>query len=103
MLVYEKKLYLLFKNKLEIYNFKSEKLAEIAAKNSRKLRRENDQILIIGQNAVSQISGNQLTVLFQCEDCQIVDKNTSSYFAVSGNKLYLYPLEKRFGGEDKTQ
>ena len=103
MLVYEKQLFLLFKNKLEIYNFKSEKLAEIAANKSRKLRRENDQILIIGQNAVSQISGNQLTVLFQCEDCQIVDKNTSSYFAVSGNKLYLYPLEKRFGGEGKTQ
>ncbi|SFI62064.1 hypothetical protein SAMN05421638_0302 [Kaistella treverensis] len=94
MIVYDKKLYLLFKNKLEIYNFKSEKLAEITAKNSRKLRRENDQILVIGQNAVSQISGNQQDILFQCDDCEIVDKNTSSYFAISNNKLYLYPLEK---------
>ncbi|WP_226064985.1 hypothetical protein [Kaistella polysaccharea] len=96
LIVHEKQIYLLYKDKLAVYNFRSEKVVEIPVENARKLRRENDNILIISKNVISQLEGNQLRPLFRCTDCQIVDKNSSSYFEMRDNKLYLYPLEKRW-------
>ncbi|WP_244140786.1 hypothetical protein [Kaistella flava (ex Peng et al. 2021)] len=94
LLVFEKKVYFLYKDHLSIYNFKSDKMAEFVLEDARKLRRENDQVLIITQNKIQKIKPQTLETIFKADNSQIVDKNTASYFVIKGNKLYLYPIEK---------
>ena len=94
ILVYENKLYVLTKNHFTIYNFKSEKLFETQVENGKRLRRENSNILIVGKNSIQIFEENVLKLLFSVENSQIVDKNSSAYFVIKGNKLYLYNLNK---------
>lgn len=97
LLVFEKKVYFLYGNHLSVYNFKSEKIAEFNLENGRKLRRENERILIITRNKIQKIENDDLKTIFTTDNSQIVDKNSASYFVIKGNKLYLYPIEKEVG------
>lgn len=94
LLIFEKKVYLLYKDHLLVYSFKAEKLGEFLVQNGRKFRRENDRILIIAQNAIQKLQSDDLEVVFTADNSQIVDKNSASYFVIKGNKLYLYPINK---------
>lgn len=94
LLIFEKKVYFLYKDRLSVYNFKSEKIAEFVFENGRKLRRENDQILVISKDKIQKIKPQTIETIFNADDSQIVDKNSSSYFVITRNKLYLYPINK---------
>lgn len=94
LLIFDKKVYFLYKDRLSVYNFKSEEIAEFVFENGRKLRRENDQILVISKDKIQKIKPQTIETIFNADDSQIVDKNSSSYFVITRNKLYLYPINK---------
>ena len=77
-----------------LYNFKAEKLGEFHVETARKLRRENDQILIVAKNKIQKLQSDDLETIFSADHSQIVDKNSASYFVIKGNKLYLYPINQ---------
>lgn len=95
MLVYENKVYILTRKHIRIYSLKFEKLFEAPLENGKRFRRENDLIMVVAGNFISQyVPEKGMTTIFEDPDAQIVDKNILSYFAIKGNKLYLYSLEK---------
>ncbi|PTT41146.1 hypothetical protein DBR28_04685 [Chryseobacterium sp. HMWF028] len=95
MLVYENKVYILTRKHIIIYSLKFEKLFEAPLDNGKRFRRENDTILVVANNFISQyIPEKGMVTIFEDQDAQIVDKNMLSYFEIKGNKLYLYSLEK---------
>ena len=94
LLIFEKKVYLLYQDHLLIYNFKAEKLDEFHVEVARRLRRENDQILIVAKNKILKLRSDDLETIFSADHLQIVDKNSASYFVIKGNKLYLYPINQ---------
>lgn len=95
LLVYESKVYILTRKHIRIYSLKFEKLFEAPIDNGKRFRRENDNILIVAHNSISQyVPEKGLVTVFDDPDAQIVDKNILSYFEIKGNKLYLYSLEK---------
>ena len=94
LLIFEKKVYLLYQDHLLIYNLKDEKLGEFPVESPRKLRRENDQILIISKTKIQKIGSEDLETVFSADNSQIVDKNSASYFVIKENKLYLYPINQ---------
>ena len=94
VLVFENRLYLLTRNHFSVFDFKSKKLFETPLENGKRLRRENDNILIMGKNSIEKFENNSLKTLFKSENYQIVDKNSSAYFEIRGNKLYLYRINK---------
>lgn len=94
LLVFENKVYVLTKNQFRIYNLKFEKLFETLVENGKRLRRENEFILIVAQNSVFKyIPEKELMKIFEDPEVQIVEKNSLAYFEIKGNKLYLYNLE----------
>lgn len=94
LLVFENKVYVLTKNQFRIYNLKFEKLFEAPVENGKRLRRENEFILIVAKNSVFKyIPEKALTKIFEDPEVQIVEKNSLAYFEIKGNKLYLYNLE----------
>ena len=93
-LIYENKIYVLTKSQFVVYNFKGHKLNELPFESGKRLRRENRTVLIIGNNAVQKFAENKLVSIFTSENSLIVDKNSTAFFAIVGNKLYLYPLNK---------
>ncbi|MGG7468609.1 hypothetical protein ACVVIH_06625 [Chryseobacterium arthrosphaerae] len=95
LLVYEGKVYILTRKHIRIYSLKFEKLFEAPIDNGKRFRRENDNILVVTNNTISQyVPEKGLVIIFDDQDAQIVDKNILSYFEIKGNKLYLYSLEK---------
>ncbi|OCA75729.1 hypothetical protein BBI00_08635 [Chryseobacterium arthrosphaerae] len=95
LLVYEGKVYILTRKHIRIYSLKFEKLFEAPIDNGKRFRRENDNILVVTNNTISQyVPEKGLVTIFDDQDAQIVDKNILSYFEIKGNKLYLYSLEK---------
>nr|WP_277622192.1 hypothetical protein [Chryseobacterium arthrosphaerae] len=95
LLVYEGKVYILTRKHIRIYSLKFEKLFETLIDNGKRFRRENDNILVVTNNTISQyVPEKGLVIIFDDQDAQIVDKNILSYFEIKGNKLYLYSLEK---------
>ncbi|MDR3023210.1 hypothetical protein [Chryseobacterium sp.] len=95
MLVYENKVYILTRKHIRIYSLKFEKLFEAPLENGKRFRRENDAILVVASNFISQyIPEKGMVTVFEDPEAQIVDKNILSYFEIKGNKLYLYSLEK---------
>ncbi len=94
LLVYESKVYILTKTQFRIYNLKFEKIFEASVEDGKRLRRENEFILIVAKNSIFKyIPEKQLTKIFEDPDVQIVEKNSLSYFEIKDNKLYLYTLE----------
>lgn len=95
MLVYENKVYILTRKHIRIYSLKFEKLFEAPLENGKRFRRENDAILVVASNYISQyVPEKGMVTVFEDPEAQIVDKNILSYFEIKGNKLYLYSLEK---------
>lgn len=94
LLVFENKVYVLTKNQFRVYNLKFEKLFETPVENGKRLRRENEFILIVAKNSVFKyIPEKELMKIFEDPEVQIVEKNSLAYFEIKGNKLYLYNLE----------
>ncbi|RZJ49433.1 MAG: hypothetical protein EOO19_05485 [Chryseobacterium sp.] len=94
LLVFENKVYILTKNQFRIYNLKFEKLYEAPVENGKRLRRENEFVLIVAKNSIFKyIPEKELIKIFEDPDVQIVEKNSLAYFEIKGNKLYLYNLE----------
>jgi hypothetical protein len=95
LLVFENKVYILTRKQIIIYSLKFEKLFEAPIENGKRFRRENEFILVITNNSILKyIPEKEMVKVFEDPDAKIVDKNTSSYFEIKGNKLYLYSLEK---------
>lgn len=95
LLVYENKIYILTKQAFRVYTFKFEKIFEAPVENGKRFRRENENILVITNNAILKyIQEKEIVKIFQDPEARIVDKNTLSYFEIKTNKLYLYSLEK---------
>ncbi len=96
MIVFENTLYFLSEDKFSIYNFKTQQLQDYKIEKGKKLRRENDSILVIAQSSILKfLKSNELQPIFEGENSKIVDKNSASFFELKGNKLYLYPTEKK--------
>lgn len=93
-MVFENKVYVLTKAELNVYNFKSEKTLSIPFNNGKRLRRENQDIIVIGENTIQKLEKESLKMIFSTENSQIVDKNSGSNFVIKDNKLYLYPIKK---------
>lgn len=89
-LVFESKVYFLGRNQFSVYSFKAEKIIELPFKNGRRLRRENQNILIMSENSVQKFEDLTLKTIFSSQNSQIVDKNSAAYFVIKDNKLYLY-------------
>lgn len=94
LLVFDKKVYFLYPDHLLIYTIKADQVAEFVLQNARKLRRENNRLLIISENKIQKINPQSLEIVFKTDNLPIVDKNSASYYGIKGNKLYLYPIEK---------
>lgn len=94
LLVFENKVYVLTKNQFRVYNLKFEKIFETAVENGKRLRRENEFILIVAKKSIFKYTPEKaLTKIFDDPEVQIVEKNSLAYFEIKGNKLYLYNLE----------
>jgi hypothetical protein len=103
LLVYENKVYILTKNQFRIYNLKFEKLYEAPVENGKRLRRENEFILIVAKSSVFKyIPEKELVKIFEDSYVQIVEKNSLAYFEIKGNKLYLYNLENQKDSKKQT-
>lgn len=93
-LVFENKVFTLTKTRFSVYNFRFDKMFETPFDTGKKLRRENQNILIMGRNVIEKFNGDQVEKLFSAKDSQFVDKNSSSYFVIKDNKLYIYTINK---------
>ena len=95
MLIYKEKIYILNEKNCIVYNFKGQPLFQVETNDAKRLRRENDDVLILGKETILKISPEFATeVVFNKANARIVDKNSSTYYEVRGNKIYLYPLQK---------
>lgn len=95
MIVYKEKIYILTDNDFKIYNFKGQEIFKLDISDGKRLRRENDNILILGNENILKISQElDWKIIFSSKNARIVDKNSSTYYEVMGNKIYLYPLQK---------
>ncbi len=92
-IVYEKEAYLLFPDKLIKIHLVNDDFAEFSVEDARRLRRENDHIFVIARKDARILENQSLSKVFTCDDCTFVDKNSSAYFVVRANKLYLYPIK----------
>lgn len=95
VLVFDKKIYLLYNDQLLVYNLNAEQVAVYYLSHGRKLRRENENILIITKSKIQKIQNTGLETIFQNDGSEIVDKNSFSYIAIKNNKLYLYPINNK--------
>ena len=94
MLVFDNKVYILTDQKFVVYNFNAEMMFEIKIQNPRKLRRENEDLLIICKTEIVKfVPSETVFEVFRVKDSQIVDKNSRSYFELKDGKLYLYKLD----------
>lgn len=91
MLIFENKIYLITNQDFLVYNFNSEKLFSSSIENLSKIKRENDKIYIISRNKIYYFYENQINISFKNDKAKIMDKNSSTYFVISDNKVYLYP------------
>lgn len=95
MIVYKEKIYVLSDRLFSIYNFKGQALFTAEYTEGTRLRRENDDILLLGTHQIVKITPTlETNVMFSSDHARIVDKNSNSYYVVIGNKIYLYPLQK---------
>lgn len=93
-IVFENQFLVLTKTEFLVYNFKAEKLKSIPSEQGKRLRRENQNILVIGNDTIFVVENLTLKPIFSAENAQIVDKNSTTNFVIKDNKLYLYPIQK---------
>lgn len=94
MLVFENRLYVLKKDRFAAFDFKSRPIFGAAVQNGKRIRRENENLLVMSRDAIQQLQQNELKTIFSAANSRIVDKNSATYFAVVANKLYLYRVQK---------
>lgn len=90
ILVFNNVLYVLKENGFSAYDFKGKKRVEIPIEGGKRLRRENNRILVITKNSIQELKDQKLEVIILAEDLEIVDKNSAANFGIKQNKLYLY-------------
>lgn len=90
ILVFNNVLYILKENQFLAYDFKGHKISDISVENGKRLRRENNRILIITKNSIQEFKKEKLETIIRSEDLEIVDKNSTANFGIKQNKLYLY-------------
>ena len=94
-LVYNNKIYILRENILEVYNTRASLLYSAPITYGKKLRRNNDDILIFENQSIKKFDGKNLTEIFQNPNAKIVDKNNAGFLALIKDKLYLYSQKLR--------
>src|SRR5690554_5244457 len=95
MLIFNNKVYFIRKNQFLVYDLKARQLFAETVDSPVKIRRENDRIYIIGARHIFQYLPDtaQLKPVFHAPNAAVVDKNSSAYFEIRGNNVYLYPLK----------
>ena len=95
LIVFEQKAYLLRRSSFEIYDFQSRLLTTLPVDEGRELRRENERFYILTQKNIALLTAeNILETVFSAANSGIVDKNSSAFFEVGSDKVYLYPIVK---------
>ncbi len=95
LIVFEQQVYLLRRFSLDVYDFQSNIVHQFPVENARKLRRENDRFFILTDKSISLLNSvNTLQNVFEAADGRIVDKNSTAFFEVSRDKVYLYPIKE---------
>lgn len=96
ILVHDGHIYILSNQYFTVYDFKSQKIFCQKLLNGKRLRRENEAVYIISENSIYNFMfPNGFQTVFNPINSRIVDKNSSAYFDIKGNNLYLYPVEKK--------
>ena len=95
LIVFNNTLYLLAENYFYSYDFNGNQRIKIPVENGKRLRRENNKILIITKNSIQELKDQELNTILRAEDLEIVDKNSSTNFGIKRNKLYLYERNER--------
>ncbi len=90
MLVFNNVLYLLKENQFFAFDFKGHKIFQIPIEGGKRLRRENNRILVLSKNSIQELKEQKLETILRAEDLEIVDKNSAANFGIKQNKLYLY-------------
>ncbi|WP_228420688.1 hypothetical protein [Chryseobacterium lacus] len=95
MLIFNNKVYFIRKNQFLVYDLKARQLFAETVDSAVKLRRENDRIYIIGAQQIFQYlpDNPHLKTVFHAPKATNVDKNSSAYFEIRGNNVYLYLLK----------
>lgn len=95
ILVFDGLVYVLTANEFAIRNLKGEALFRQSLTYGKRLRRENDRIYIITRDAIMMYSPSKpLETVFSKVGSKIVDKNSSTFFELMDNNLYLYSSQK---------
>lgn len=101
MLVYDSKVYILTKTLFRVYNLRFDVLYEAPFSDGKKLRRENDRFAVFTKKSVFFYGEKEgLNKVFEDPEAEIVDKNSTAFFVLKANKLYLYRLEKLVQSKD---
>lgn len=91
MIVYRNTVYLLFKDLFAVYSLQGNPIFSAKIDEARRLRRENNEILISSRSAFYQYRTAGGTVkIFERPTARIVDKNSQAFLAAVANNLYLY-------------
>lgn len=94
LLVFEGRVYLIQKNNFKVFDFKGNEIFSQEFSDPKKLRRENERIYIISEKQIDEfLSDSSVKTVFTSGSAQIVDKNSSAYFEIRDNKVYLYKLD----------
>jgi hypothetical protein len=95
LIVFKNSIYILKEKEFSVYDFQSNRIFKIAIENGEKLRRENGEVYIIENNKIfSWNSTGIFKKVFENPKAKIVDKNSSNFWAVVKNKLYIYKIGK---------
>lgn len=95
LIVFKNNIYILKEKEFSVYDFQSRLIFKTEIEGGRKLRRENGDFFIIENDKIFKWNLAQgFSRIFEAPNAKIVDKNSTKYFALVGNKLYLYNIEK---------
>lgn len=88
--VSDSRIFVLTKGNFSIYKLNGEKVYDLKIKDGQRLRMENGTAFLISANTVWKSDEKGLEKVFHSAEADFVDKNSSSYFELKGDKLYLY-------------
>lgn len=95
LVIYNQNAYLITKDGFQVFDFKGGLLFEHQIPNLRKIKRENDQIVLFTTQAIySYTPQNGINKEFFQPSAEIVDKNSKAYFEYRKNKVYLYKIKR---------
>lgn len=92
--IFDNRIYVLFKDAFSVYNLKAERIFHTVMNGGKRILRENDRIMVVTPDAVFRYTTHDLQKIFEVPGAAIVDKNSTHYFVIKQNKLYLYPAEQ---------